>query len=249
MHQRMLMATGRPGIALDAAEFDGTNDRMNATTNFSAASSKKATCFFWIKVPSGVNQNRQESILSGKSAGAHQIVNIERIGTLLVFELKDATGNAAANYQVNIPSFDVWHSVLVSLDVTPTAVGRGYINDSASGSLVVSNNLTLGFNSVAQYYFGANFTPVNLLGACVAQFWFGPGQLLDLSIESVRRGFVGVGNTPVHFGTTGLGPTGVLPAVYCNIESGEAVANFATNRTGNGNFTITGALATCGTHP
>lgn len=243
-----MFLSANTGFLVDAADFDGTNDRLNATTTFGAASSKKCTCFFWIRIPAAASAS-VEQIICAKSAGAAQIVDIFKNGTLLIFQIKDATGNATANYQCTVPTTDAWHSVLVSFDVTPTAVGYGYIDDVATGSLVVSNNLNMGFGSTSQWYFGADFTPTNQLSCCVAQFWLAPGVLVDLSVAGNRRNFTSAGNKPIDFGSTGNGPTGVAPAIYLNLADGESAANWATNRTGNGNFTVTGALTTCASSP
>lgn len=250
--QRLLLAYGAPAAAsyvVDAADFVSSGDRMTASTNFGAADSKLISFAFMVRIPTSVAGLQQ--IASAKTGGGTQILNMNIQDGFFTLEHRDATGNATLVLTTSGSALapDVWHTIQGSANVTPSAVATLYIDNVDVTSLDVANNLNMGFNAVANYYIGATSTPTNSLNACLAEFWWGPGQYIDFSSATERRKFSTEAGRPVNLGATGSTPTGTAPRILCHLDDAEAVANFATNRTGNGNFTISGTLTTCATSP
>jgi hypothetical protein len=83
----------------------------------------------------------------------------------------------------------------------------------------------------------------------MAELFFAPGQFLDFSVQSNRRKFRSSGGKPISLGADGSTPTGTKPLIYLHLDDAETANNFATNRAGNGNLTVTGALTTRATSP
>ncbi|PWJ93532.1 hypothetical protein C8D77_101211 [Mesorhizobium loti] len=79
----------------------------------------------------------------------------------------------------------------------------------------------------------------------VVDFYFAPGQYLDLTDPAKIAKFVEADGKPVFLGSDGSIPTGTAPAIFF---SGDA-SSFATNKGTGGAFTPTGSLTNASTSP
>jgi hypothetical protein len=140
-----------------------------------------------------------------------------------------------------------WHHVLMAWDVA-NSVEQIYVDDASDVSVLSSINETLDY-TLSDWAIGGYADGTFLIDGCLAEFYFAPGQYLDISLVHNRRKFRSAAGKPVHLGTTGALPTGTAPLIYLHLDDAEAVANFATNRGTGGNFTIAGTLQTGSTSP
>jgi hypothetical protein len=63
----------------------------------------------------------------------------------------------------------------------------------------------------------------------MAEIWFAPGQLLDLSNVTNRRKFIDGSGAPVDLGSDGSTPTGSAPAMYMSLRTSDP-NDFLANR-------------------
>lgn len=142
-------------------------------------------------------------------------------------------------------TFNVWHHLIVALDVGHAAAARPHVmylddvdvtadvHDDGTTFIITANGkeFVLGGDS-----FGNNVT------MDVADVWWGLDQFLDISVTANRRKFISATLKPVDLGDDGSTPTGTAPAFYLRRDPTTGTASdFATDKSGNGNtFTETG---------
>lgn len=251
VHQALFPAYNNPLIVVDSADFDGVNDYMLRTATLTgAADGKSGLLSFWLRIDGTTTALR---IFGNTSAGTLYFT-VTRNATSGPVEIIGR--NSAGTLILQIPTSSsfgtsaTWRHFLSSWDLA-SGVGHMYVNDVSDIGTTTLTNDTINYDVGATYawHIGANGTGNLKVDGCLAEFYFVMNQYLNLSLISNRRKFISASGKPVHLGTDGSLPLGIVPHVYQHLDDGEAVANFATNRTGNGNFTITGTLDTGSTSP
>lgn len=246
MHTQALFAVYGPQLlVVDSADFDGTADYMLRGAGLTgAADSKSGIVSAWVRIDGG-------------DGGARRA--IENTGNAFLFVINASNNlgvsaeNAAGASILNISSTTAytagatWLHFLASWDLA-TSAEHLYVNDVSDLTVTTSTDDTIDY-TVADWGIGS----LGLTGAswngCMAELYFAPGQFLDFSIVSNRRKFISSSGKPVYLGADGSSPTGTAPIIYQRVADGAAVATFATNLGGGGDFTITGTLATGSTSP
>jgi hypothetical protein len=250
MSHAMLATYHYPMRVCDSADFDGTNDSMARGAGLDgAADSKLLTFSFWVKP----TDTTQSWILNNSAGGVTRgFIDVNPFGNQdFIVQMGDSGGTDVIRQTCEpfIIIEGAWNHVILSVDVADTAKRHVYVNDvSAQGSWIAYADVAMDF-TLTDIFFARTIAGTELLDGDIAEFYYAPGQYIDLSLVSNRRKFRSASGKPVHLGSTGSVPTGTAPAVYFHLDDGEAVANFATNRGTGGNFTITGTLATGSTSP
>lgn len=247
MHQRMLASYGvATPFVVDAADFDGTNDRLFRAAPSGIANSKSGTVSVWSRVDTSQSNMFMRFWINGSLTGfffRNNFGNVQVSGA-------DAGNTVVLLLQSTPSSFGTgsWNHMLASWDLA-AGVAHLYVNDvdvKAAGATIT--NATIPWASFTQYEVGGEAAAVSYDGG-IAELYFAPGQYIDLSVTNNRRLFINPSLKPANLGATGSSPTGSAPSIYLHLADAEAPANFATNRTGNGNFTITGTLTTYASSP
>ena len=244
----LLLAGGTPLIKVDAADFDGTNDRMSRGAGLSGVSDGGSGILsLWFRIDGGA--------LGG--TGIRQILASYNglIGVIfasdnnVLFQLADVTETATFQMRTTsgyAPSA-TWRHLLASWNIDTSATHL-YITDASDKTLDTIGLSPLDYTDT-NWAIGDIAVGTAKFNGCLAEFYFAPNQYLDFSDVNNRRKFISAGGKPVHLGVDGSLPTGTAPAIYQHLDDGEAVANFATNRGTGGNFAITGTLDTASTSP
>lgn len=238
----------RANIRCDTADFDGTNDVMTRGGALTGEANGKSGIFSgWIRLDGG--NGAQQSVF--QSLGAS--FAISRLSTNK-FEVLGSNAGAVVIMSLQttatFTSGAAWIHLLASWDLAVAGSGRLYINDVSDKSEVAYTNDTIRYAGTGNWSVGATPIPSVFMNGCIAELYFSPNSYLDFSLASNRRKFISAAGKPVHLGTSGQLPTGAAPLVYLHIDVAESVANFATNRSAGGNFTIAGGgLATGSTRP
>jgi len=249
IHQTLFAGYSNPLRVVDAADFDGTNDYMTRGADLTgSADSKSGILSAWLRIDG--HDGVQIFILENYSSALRFFFYRNSLNTFTISG-RNASGTVILSLvsSTTYTTSSTWRHVLASWDLA-TAAGHLYINDvSDLGSSTLTND-TLDYTTGA---FAVGASPVGAPGdefdGAMADIYFAPGQYLDFSIAANRRKFISPSGKPVHLGTDGSLPTGTAPLLYCHLDDGEAVANFATNRGSGGNLSITGALDTASSSP
>jgi hypothetical protein len=253
LHHRMFMGYGAAAaFVVDAADFDGTNDYMTTGAALSGqAASKQGIFSCWFRM-----DNTGGDLLIGADLGADwEVFRARASSTQIIVAGNNVTSadgfNIVANMTVNTAT---WYHLLASWDISASSTTHLYVNDVSEKDSATTPNLSTEYNLIDNWTAGAYEQDVafgggNLWDGCLAEIYFAPGQYLDFSVEANRRKFISATGKPVSLGSSGSTPTGSTPLIYLHLDDAESVSNFATNRAGTGNFSITGALATCASSP
>lgn len=250
--QQVLLG-GSPGaFSCDSADFDGTNDLMETSGDLSGNSNTKTgTLSFWFRIDGAGTFRRVLSIESPLSETSIKLycafvntndfwIQAGNVSDTIILQLRSSSAFGVSG---------TWHHLIASWDLA-TATRQMYIDGSSDVGVNVSSNDTIDYTAVRFAIGGTNNagTPYQPFNGCLAEVWFNNSHI-DLSSSANREKFRSTGGKPVFLGTTGDLPTGAAPLLYQHLNDGEAVANFATNRTGTGNFSITGTLDTGSSSP
>lgn len=233
-------------FAVDAADFDGTNDYMTRGAGLSGASdATKGILSVWVRLDGGDATIR--TILYGTNA--RMLARIFSNDTVQLFATDSADGQVLGVDSVStLTAGASWRHILASWDCSsPAFTAAIYIDDVSDHSLTVASG-TIDY-TLADWAIGAALDTTEKFDGAIADLYFDQGTYMDFSIEANRRKFRTAAGKPADLGSDGSTPTGSAPISYHHLDDGEAVANFATNRGSGGNFTITGTLATASSSP
>lgn len=244
--QALFMNYGQTLSVVDSADFDGTADYMLRGAGLTgAADSKSGILSVWVRIDAGdgtvlriFESTGNSVLLLRRSTNVFALGAENAAGTEILLLVSDTTYTAAAT----------WLHVLMSWNLA-TAAAHLYVNDVedlAAGPTLTDDTIDY---TVANWGIGSiNLTTPSWNG-CLAEFYFASGQFLDFSIVANRRRFISGNGKPVWLGTDGSVATGTAPIVYQRVADGAAVATFATNLGGGGDFSITGTLTAGSTNP
>lgn len=234
---------GEAGYAADAVTFDGTNDYLNRTSDFSGNADGKLGIFScWFKMGSGSD-----------TADIKMISN--DTGKFRVLRQTDDTwkidgSNVSTGQKLKLVSnstwtvSDGWYHLLAAWDLVNTT-GYMYISDAddlAASPVLVDGTIdyTKSIHSI-----GSNHIYSNKMDGDVADCYLNLAEYIDISVEANRRKFISAAGKPVFLGADGSLPTGSQPILF---HSGPA-ASFATNLGSGGTMTENGALTDASTSP
>jgi hypothetical protein len=149
-----------------------------------------------------------------------------------------------------IPSASTWYHTLTSWDYTNTLL-KNRLNDTAYQGTPGKTGTSIGDWSVCdRWHVGHRHdNDAWTWDGGIAELYFAHGQYLDFDTESNRRKFRDATGKPVSLGSNGSTPTGSTPLLYFHLDDGETANNFATNRAGGSNFSVSGTLSTHGSSP
>lgn len=193
------------------------------------------------------------TILSAR-AGTTDVVRLSRGGAnTFILNLSDAAGTSACSMTSTVGTFtsgSAWLHVLLAWDTNFSAgnkILQMYIDDATMSPSKSDGNPAFNVDyTPTSWAIGSRTDIAQQFDGCLAEFYFAPGQYLDISNSANRLKFRSSANRPVNIGLTGDLPTGTAPAVYLN----NPAASFTTNKGTGGNFTVvTGALATASSAP
>ena len=245
----LLLAGGTPLIAVDAADFDGTNDYMSRAGLSGVSSSKSGILSFWYRIDGG-NATARTLLEADDTPGAAVRFQVQQAADNKIWlnGYNSADATILALNSTAYAAAGTWLHILSAWDLANN-VSSLYIN-GVSDQVAYRVNDFIAYTGVTDTALGSSPGGSLKINGCLAEFYFAPNQYLDFSVEANRRKFIsGAGGKPVHLGVDGSLPTGTAPAIYQHLDNEEAVANFATNRGTGGNFTITGTLDTASTSP
>lgn len=242
---------GAASFVCDGADFDAADvvSRLSALTGSPTATTGIFSCW--------VNPDADSDLgCFGGGYGAGDAMWTLSLSDHL-FQGRAGGGGIFFHSQTNSNAWSTgggWYHILQSWQGTGSFPGNfhSYINDvsNADETSGVEPGSGIDYSLYTHWYLGADRDgAANFVGG-IAELYFAPNQFLDFSNSSNRRKFITSGGKPVDLGADGSLPTGTKPLVYCHLDDGETANNFAINRTGSGDFSVTsGALATSGTSP
>lgn len=237
-----------PGpFAPNAADFDGSDDRLFHTGALSTITdSKQGLVSVWFK-PTIDNQGRFIHI-STEALGTFAkfdctVINSKQFaiagrtasGTLILLTLSNSTFTTA----------DVWTHALASWDLSTGAVQMYIDNVEDREASPIAINDTINYSLSGDTAVGAESHPADLYwNGCLAELYF-TNEFLNLDDPDNRAKFIS-GGIPVDLGSNGSTPTGTQPILYF---SGDGTA-FPTNLGSGGSFVVEGGgLANCADGP
>lgn len=231
---------------VDAADFDGAGDFMSRGADLTGGADGKAGTFScWVRLDGGngldmgLLENNTDRLLIYRDLSNKFHVQGVSAASAIILKLISSTSYTSAA---------TWLHLLASWDLA-AAAGHLYVtdvSDLAAGSTLTNATIDYSGTNWSVGLDGA-FT-AGQLDACLAEMWF-TQSYIDLSVTANRRKFISATGKPVFLGSDGSLPTGSAPLIYFHLDDGEAVENFAVNRGGGGNFTISGTLDTATTSP
>ena len=231
-----------------AWDFNGSTNWLEKTSNLSGISnSPKGICCFFVD-----GMGSSQYILSDfDSGGGGQQISIKTTG---VGALELTIADGVDTYQVySTSSFPAgWNAVHMSWDADFTAGNKLihiYINDTGGSYTVTTDG-----NAVNVPYANSDYWAIGaqqssgggLLNACLAQFYFQPGEYIDFSNSVNRRKYSTSGFEPAFIGHNGELLTGTQPKIFLK----SSVGNIGLNSGTGGNFdTLHGTFSACGSTP
>lgn len=242
-------------ITVDAADFDGSAAWLSKSSAMSGMADSKTGIFsVWVKFDTLSPAGGSTKEILALIAGGFDIFrcNVTAFFNRVNFNIGTSAPSGVITWasQSFAISTTGWHHILFAWD-SGNAYTECYINGTqltASGDAITNaaaSYSAVDLFGVANYSGGSNISDCGM-----AELYFAPGQFLDITNAANRRKFSsGVGGKPVDLGGSGASPTGTNPLIYLHLDDGESAANFASNRTGAGNLTVTGALTTFASSP
>lgn len=253
-NQSMLLGGGAAASSgfADGADFNGTNTFMSKAAKFTGQTDSQSGIFCARIFPdvgggciadfrnggSGTVAFQVNCINSGGTDWGIRIIARSAGATILQL---DQTATRANNTG--------WYGVLASWNLATAGHRWLYIDNTDETTQTTFTNATIAYSTNGdQITMGDNGAGSSKFNGGVAELFIGFGQELDFSNSANRNKFQSGGH-PISLGATGSTPTGTAPTFYAHLDHAEAVANFATNRAGNGNVTVSGTMTTRGTQP
>ena len=236
------VASGTAGFAVDAADFDGTNDYMTRGAGWTgAADANNGILSVWFRLDGGDAANR--TFLHADSTTQ---IYIDTSNKLQFRFTGPASFNIASTSALTAAA--PWRHILASWN-RGSATAQLYIDDVSD--ITITTNGTGPFDYTwTNWGIGGDIAGPgsSKFNGAFAEFYLAFGQYLDFSTSANRAKFRS-GGKPVNLGGDGSVPTGTAPTAYFSILNGGAAADFATNRGTGGNMTITGTLDIASSSP
>lgn len=227
--------------AYNAVYFDGTSDYLSKASNLTGVSdSRTGIISAWIR--KDASANAAILVLDNTGNGLQFLYDTAAIW----LQLSDSSGTNYVNCDPSSPTGDYsqkWHHAIFAWDLNNTSGDSRCVAyfDGVKSSITftgpyANTAFDIGYvRGSPNVQVGRRNTTLKLNGA-ISEFYFAPGQYLDLSVQANREKFI-LNGAPVSLGSDGSTPTGVAPAIYLPNRA----ALVGTNAGSGGNFTINGA--------
>lgn len=240
-----LYGLGSPLV--DSADFDGANDWIARGADLiGAVDSKQGVFSAWVRIDGGDGATR--GILSNTSS---RVTITKNASQVLSFVARNSGGSIIMDFSTASTIYGAgptWRHILASWDLAAGAKHL-YMNDISDLTVSTFINDTIDYTTGDWAVGAANSSGFLRFDGCFAELYFKMGVYLDFSVVANRRRFIAANLRPAILGPLGTLPGLGLPDIYMRLRDGEAPANFAINRGGGGDFTISGALTTGSTSP
>ena len=235
----LLLGAGASPPLRNAVVFDGTNDYMQRGADLTGnADGKKGLVSVWFRLNGGNDAAQRIFATEGgifyfDRAASNKITVVGYTAAIVqVLGLTSTASYTAGSSLIHL---------LAAWDLA-TATGQMYVNgadDLAGGSTLT--NLDIDYTRT-DHAFGSSNGGSSKCNMDIAEAYVNLAETLDISNAANRAKFRTASGTSANLGTDGSTPTGIAPIVYFKHAPGAAATDFATNRGGGGNFTITGTL-------
>lgn len=240
----MGLAPGDPEeITVNAVRF--SNDRLEKLSGLTdAADSKSGVLSFWI-LP--ITDDVTGMIMFGDQIDNHSTVLVVRDSDNDIrLDMRSVTRSIKLRLESASPILVAggWAHILASWDVETPSKAKLYVNDVDDTNIKNMSDGTIDY-TVEKWEIGSNNSGDNRLNAYLAEYYFQPGEFLDLTVSSNRRKFISAGGKPVDMGSDGSAPTGNVPIIFL---SGPTVS-WHTNEGGGGGFNEVGSLSNAPSSP
>ncbi len=222
-----IIATEAPPAGAQAVDFNGIAHYFFRSPVAGAPASKRGLFNAWVRIDGGDGTPRV--LFWARSAALAETLSISvnvnnKIGAqwnMASYVLSTSTFAAGAS----------WHHILLAWDFDASPRVRLYIDgvDETNYTHVAGDPVDIAFSA----RIGRIGTATRQWNGCIAEFWYGHGQWLDLSVAANREKFRSVAGYPEPLGATGAAPTGASPTSY---QFG-GPDDFGTNRGTGGDFT------------
>lgn len=239
----LLAASGGEVPAVNAVNFDGTNDYLTLASDLSGnADSKLLTFSFWLRraAVTGANYGLYEANTGDNAISFNSADRFTGV-------FKD-TGAAIALRFTSTNSFTStsdWVHICGSMDMTDTGKRHLYVDgvdDSPGWNNYVNTDLDF---TKGSHGIGSLGGATDKFNGDMAEVYINFGEYIDLSVAANLQKFRTASGKPAPLGTDGSSPTGTSPIIYL---SGETSTWHTNDGTGTG-FTENGALTTATTSP
>lgn len=242
LNQIIGFGVGSSGYSVNAVTFDGTNDWLSKSAEFTGLADSKSGIFScWFNVGGGAGTYRY---LSSWVSGANNIYLTT--GNVLRFQMANSAPAVVMDMST-AGTFGVsatWHHVLASWDVA-TGAQHLYIDDVSDKTGTSYSNTTIDYTRGSHATGAWKVTGEGKWNGDLAECYFAPGQFLDFSSAANRRLFIDAAGKPVDLGSDGSAPTGTAPIQF---HTGPT-ATWHTNAGSGGGMTENGALTDASTSP
>lgn len=247
---------GGAAFTVDAADFDGSDYLTRMSNLTSLGSSNSGILSLWLRSDAWNTSDGQTFIFNDFDANPavddwHFALFNDDASTNGVSALWTSGGGASQTAIDFSLALNTWHHILLAWELDASPIVQLYVNGSSTGSFSGGPTaLTVPWANTDSWWIGTfRNGPFGNFNGGLAELYFAPGQYLDISVQANREKFRSAAGKPVSLGADGSTPTNTVPKIYLHLDDGEAAANFATNRSGNGDFTVTGSLTTYATSP
>jgi hypothetical protein len=223
--------------------FDGTNDWLTRSSALTGASANDTgTVSFWARFD--VDSHRHYVCQMTKD-GVATLSIFREVQPSRQFQINFARTNTSPYVLGDLTSSneipnDTWIHILASWDVSAaTSTWKLYFDDVEEATGFRDRTGDISWDATTIIIGGSGS-----MEGDIADFWL-DNSFMDLSNSTNRRKFISDGGEPVPLGTTGQLPTGSAPLIFLR---GPA-SGFHRNRSGKGDFSVTGALTNSSSHP
>lgn len=228
-------------ISAGAVDFDGANDYMTRGAALTGlVDGKKGTFSGWVRLDG--SDGSLLAVFYSATAAAPRLV-VQRAITNI---FRISASNSAASTILDLRTSNsytagtTWYHILSSWDLGTAGARHLYINGVSDLSVTTFINDTIDYAmATPNWAIGAQVDGNTKFDGCMAEIFF-HADYIDLSDGNNRAKFYQGG--PAFLGSDGSLPFAATPTVYQRLAGAETVTNFATNRGGGGDFSITGSL-------
>jgi hypothetical protein len=261
MSRQALFAVDGGSFSYNAVEFSGIAGEawLERDADFNgSADSKSGTISFWMRLDNAAAAN--ELIMNDTQARVQIYVNSSE---LLRIEIANSAGTELIDFAQDSGSVanmvaDTWYHVMASWDKSVETRRHLYINGTNCLTVntflsddVDGNTDSIDYTQTDHLVAAYDNSGALQYDGCLSEFWWAPGQYIDLSVQGNRDKFIsanrGAGGEPVNLGSGGATPTGTQPILYLK----DATTSFPNNYGTGGNMVKKGtqALTACADGP
>lgn len=222
-----------------ATQYANGADIVKTLDFTSNADGKQGLISFWLK-PTHI----ADTFIVENSNFAHNYFDIAANSNLLQFYGENASASTILDLRSNTGiSNSVWTHVLAAWDLG-AGFGKIYQNDVDVTDSHTLTNDSVKYTSTTGWIVAGVASPS--YQGCIAEFYMGLNQFLDITVTANRRKFISALGKPVSLGTDGSVPTGTSPICYLKLNGSNKLVNSGSG----GNFdSAVGTVNDCPTSP